>query len=161
VNFVGTLPRRYVTGEDERWRVGKILRLYKIYPRINAIEYHVAALDARKRKNSRFSRFFRNHEYKYVNINKQSQLQVDPCPLYFCPKRSRKSIGLQLEALSALKEVAGRKISIFKNGRLFIPHTYCKTFCRTFTNKPVTAPLHTASVNGCFPNSNSTLHARV
>ena len=51
VNFVGTLPRRYITGEDERWRVGKILRLYKIYPRAGAIEFHVATRDAHKREN--------------------------------------------------------------------------------------------------------------
>ena len=68
VNFVGTLPRRYVTDEDERWRVGKLLRFYKIYPRINAIGARVAALDARKRKNSRFSPFFRHHEYTKHNF---------------------------------------------------------------------------------------------
>jgi hypothetical protein len=50
-NFVGTLPTRYVTGEDERRRVGKLLCFYKIYPRIGAIEFHVATRHAHKREN--------------------------------------------------------------------------------------------------------------
>ena len=116
MNFVGTLPRRYVTGEDEQWRVGKLLRFYNINPRINAIGARVAALDARNRENIHvFDVFFRNHEYVYMYLGNSISDSETQCTPGIDAVRSRdriqRSSGTLLDwILKSFRLVVGLKI---------------------------------------------------